>query len=107
MKLRGLYAITPEDLARAGVMARVEAAVASGVLCALQYRRKEAGSAQLRAKLVAAGCLLFAMVAVGRYADLFTSLLVRSAVFVAVGVVLFLVGNFYARGRRRAQGARP
>ena len=65
------------------------------------------GSAQLRAKLVAAGCLLFAMVAVGRYADLFTSLLVRSAVFVAVGVVLFLVGNFYARGRRRAQGARP
>jgi len=44
MKLRGLYAITPEDLvhvAPAG-MDRVAAAVASGALCALQYRRKGA-----------------------------------------------------------------
>jgi len=65
------------------------------------------GSAQLRAKLVGAGCLLFAMIAIGRYADLFTSLLVRAAVFVAVGAMLFLVGNFYARSRRRAQGAQP
>jgi uncharacterized membrane protein len=63
------------------------------------------GSEHLRPRLVGAGCLLFAMVAVGRYADLFTSLLVRAAVFVALGVILFLVGNFYARSRRRAQGA--
>lgn len=63
------------------------------------------GSERLRPKLVGLGCLLFAMVAIGRYADLFTSLLVRSAVFVALGVALFLVGNFYARSRRRAQGA--
>ena len=65
------------------------------------------GSEHLRPKLVGLGCLLFAMVAIGRYADLFTSLLARSAVFVAVGVVLFLVGNFYARSRRRAQEAQP
>ena len=65
------------------------------------------GSAQLRPKLVGAGCLLFAMIAIGRYADLFTSLLVRAAVFVALGVTLFLVGNFYARSRRRSQGAQP
>jgi uncharacterized membrane protein len=65
------------------------------------------GSAQLRPKLVGAGCLLFAMIAIGRYADLFTSLLVRAAVFVALGVTLFLVGNFYARSRRRSQGALP
>jgi uncharacterized membrane protein len=64
------------------------------------------GSAQLRPKLVGVGCLLFAMIAIGRYADLFTSLLVRAAVFVALGVTLFLVGNFYARSRRRSQGAR-
>jgi uncharacterized membrane protein len=63
------------------------------------------GSERLRPKLVAVGCLLFAMVAIGRYADLFTSLLVRSAVFVALGVALFLVGNFYSRSRRRMQGA--
>jgi thiamine-phosphate pyrophosphorylase len=56
MKLRGLYAITPDDLGRAapaGVarvvaagMDRVVAAVASGALCALQYRNKPASAAQ-------------------------------------------------------------
>jgi uncharacterized membrane protein len=65
------------------------------------------GSAQLRPKQVGAGCLLFAMVALGRYADLFTSLLLRAAVFVALGAILFIVGNFYARSRRRVQGAQP
>jgi uncharacterized membrane protein len=65
------------------------------------------GSERLRPRLVGAGCLLFAMIAIGRYADLFTSLLVRAAVFVALGVALFLVGNFYARSRRRSQGAQP
>jgi uncharacterized membrane protein len=65
------------------------------------------GSERLRPRMVGAGCLLFAMVAIGRYADLFTSLLVRASVFVALGVALFLVGNFYARSRRRAQAAQP
>jgi thiamine-phosphate pyrophosphorylase len=45
MRLRGLYAITPEGLAQAATMARVVAAVASGALCALQYRRKQADAA--------------------------------------------------------------
>ena len=40
MKLRGLYAITPEDIGR------VAAAVASGALCALQYRNKSAPAAR-------------------------------------------------------------
>ncbi len=35
-RLRGLYAITPPDVSR------VEAALASGALCALQYRAKDA-----------------------------------------------------------------
>jgi thiamine-phosphate pyrophosphorylase len=56
MKLRGLYAITPDDLGRAAAagmdrvaaarMDRVVAAVASGALCALQYRDKPASAAQ-------------------------------------------------------------
>ena len=52
MKLRGLYAITPEDLARGAPsgMDRVAAALASGALCALQYRRKEADAALRRAE---------------------------------------------------------
>jgi len=40
--LRGLYAITPPDLSR------VEAALASGALCALQYRAKDADGATRR-----------------------------------------------------------
>ena len=40
MKLRGLYAITPERLDR------VAEAVGSGALCALQYRNKSADAAQ-------------------------------------------------------------
>lgn len=56
MKLRGLYAITPEDIGRpapagservvAAAMDRVVAAVASGALCALQYRNKAGSQAQ-------------------------------------------------------------
>jgi hypothetical protein len=42
-----------------------------------------------------------------RYLDLFSSLLARSAVFVALGAGLFFVGNFYARQRRRAQQVQP
>ena len=41
-RLRGLYAITPDDLSR------VEAALASGALCALQYRAKSADAATRR-----------------------------------------------------------
>jgi uncharacterized membrane protein len=65
------------------------------------------GSEQLRPWQVGAGCLLFATVAIGRYVDLFTSLLLRAAVFVALGAALFYVGNFYARSRRRAQEVQP
>jgi thiamine-phosphate pyrophosphorylase len=42
MKLRGLYAITPEDLSR------VAPAISSGALCALQYRSKFADAARRR-----------------------------------------------------------
>ena len=42
MKLRGLYAITPEDLSR------VAPAISSGALCALQYRSKCADAARRR-----------------------------------------------------------
>jgi thiamine-phosphate pyrophosphorylase len=41
-RLRGLYAITPPELSR------VEDALASGALCALQYRAKSADPAQRR-----------------------------------------------------------
>jgi hypothetical protein len=65
------------------------------------------GSARLQPWRVGLGCLAFALVTVSRYADLFSSLLARSAVFIALGAGLFLVGSFYARQRRRMQELRP
>jgi hypothetical protein len=61
------------------------------------------GSEQLRPKMVGLGCLVFALVVVSRYTDLFSSLLMRAAVFVALGAGLFLVGNFYAKNKKRVQ----
>jgi thiamine-phosphate pyrophosphorylase len=50
-RLRGLYAITGED------HARVEEAIASGALCALQFRAKSGGAARLeRARRLARAC---------------------------------------------------
>jgi len=64
------------------------------------------GGARLQPSRVGIGCLIFALVTVSRYTDLFSSLLVRAAVFVALGAGLFFVGSFYARQRRRAQEVR-
>jgi len=47
MMLRGLYAITPEDIAR------VAPAVSSGALCALQYRNKSMDAARRHAEALA------------------------------------------------------
>lgn len=80
------------------------AAPFNGIALGLAALLVAQGGAQLRPRLVAGGCLLFALVTLGRYADLFSSLLARSAVFVALGAALFFVSNFYAR-RKRARAA--
>ena len=54
MKLQGLYAITPERLARDALLARVKAALEGGV-AALQYRRKELASVE-EARTIALLC---------------------------------------------------
>jgi len=63
------------------------------------------GCRQGDAKLVSVACVLFAALAMARYVDLFDSLLVRAAVFLALGAGLFWVGNVYARSRRRLKEA--
>jgi len=65
------------------------------------------GSERLRPWQMGAGCLVFAPDTVSRYTDLFSSLLLRAAVFVALGAELFLVGNLYTRQHRRTQKVRP
>ena len=48
------------------------------------------------------GSILFALLAMARYTDLFDSLLARAVVFLLVGVALFVVNHFYQRNKRAA-----
>ena len=42
-----------------------------------------------------AGCLLFSILVFSRFTDLFHSLLLRSAVFILLGIGLFAIGHYY------------
>jgi uncharacterized membrane protein len=60
-----------------------------------------AGLRRIEMSLVAAGCLLIAVLAATRYVDLFESLLVRSLIFVITGSGIFAIGVAYSRAKRR------
>jgi hypothetical protein len=55
-------------------------------------------------KLVSIACVLFTALIFARYVDLFESLLLRSAIFLALGAGIFVVGNFYNRSKRWLEG---
>ena len=61
------------------------------------------GSQFQRGWEVGIGCLLFSSLIFARYIDLFDSLLSRASVFLVLGVVLFVVGNFYSRQKINQQ----
>jgi uncharacterized membrane protein len=65
------------------------------------------GSRDANPKLVSIACVLFALLVITRYVDLFNSLLLRSLIFLLLGAGLFLVGNFYARTKGRSEEAAP
>lgn len=48
------------------------------------------------------GSILFAVLAMARYTDLFDSLIARAAVFLIVGITLFVAGNIYQRNKKVA-----
>ncbi|MFN0058525.1 MAG: DUF2157 domain-containing protein [Planctomycetota bacterium] len=56
---------------------------------------------------VAAGCVLFAILAVTRYVDLFDSLIARSLVFLAVGAGIFAIGIVYSKAKKKRQQQTP
>ena len=62
------------------------------------------GSRSHRVAPVIGGCLLFSLLAMSRYVDLFDSLIARAVVFLVVGASVFAAGNFYAREKRRLVG---
>lgn len=47
------------------------------------------------------GSLLFALLAMARYTDLFDSLIARAVVFVLVGLALFVVSHIYQRNKKQ------
>jgi uncharacterized membrane protein len=63
------------------------------------------GCKNLNLKTTVAGCVLFAVIAMARYTDLFFSLLTRSLVFFIAGAVLFSVGLYYSRTKKQIDGA--
>jgi uncharacterized membrane protein len=50
------------------------------------------------------GSILFALLAIARYTDLFDSLITRAIVFLLVGAALFAVSHFYQRNKRQVTG---
>ncbi len=48
------------------------------------------------------GSILFAILAMARYTDLFDSLIARAVVFLIVGITLFVAGNIYQRNKQEA-----
>jgi uncharacterized membrane protein len=61
------------------------------------------GCRNLNLKTTVAGCVLFAVIAMARYTDLFVSLLTRSLVFFIAGAALFSVGIFYSRTKKQIE----
>ncbi len=59
------------------------------------------GLNEVRWGLTSFGTLMLAVFVFARFMDLFDSLLARSAVFVAVGVGLFVVGQLFSRRKQR------
>jgi hypothetical protein len=58
-------------------------------------------------KTTVTGCMLFAIIAMTRYTDLFFSLLMRSLVFFIAGAALFSVGLYYSRTRKQIDRETP
>jgi len=65
------------------------------------------GCKTLNLKTTVTGCVLFAVIAMARYTDLFHSLLVRSLVFFVAGAALFSVGLYYSRTKKQIDRATP
>jgi uncharacterized membrane protein len=63
------------------------------------------GCKTLNLKTTVIGCVLFAVIAMARYTDLFFSLLPRALVFFIAGAALFSVGLYYSRTKKQIDRA--
>jgi uncharacterized membrane protein len=60
------------------------------------------GARHANRRRMVAGSILFAILAMARYTDLFDSLIARAVVFLIVGITLFVAGNIYQRNKQEA-----
>ena len=61
------------------------------------------GCKTLNLKTTVTGCVLFAIIAMARYTDLFRSLVTRSLVFFIAGAALFSVGLYYSKSKKQIE----
>lgn len=61
------------------------------------------GAKQANRGRMVKGSILFAVLAMARYTDLFDSLIARATVFLIVGIALFVIGNIYQRNKKGAK----
>ncbi|MBU0729418.1 MAG: DUF2157 domain-containing protein [Proteobacteria bacterium] len=59
------------------------------------------GCREVNLKQTTLGCLLFSILAISRYVDLFGSLIARSMVFFVVGGAIFATGFFYSKSKKQ------
>lgn len=61
------------------------------------------GARQANKRHMVTGSLMFSVLAMLRYTDLFESLVMRALVFLFVGITLFIIGNIYQRNKKEAR----
>ncbi|MFP4611599.1 MAG: DUF2157 domain-containing protein [Thiohalophilus sp.] len=71
------------------------------VLLALSVWMMIDGARHANRRHMVQGSILFALLAVARYTDLFESLIARALVFLLVGAALFAVSHFYQRNKKQ------
>jgi len=77
----------------------------SGILTAHAVLLIIHGTEDVAWQRVLLGCALLALIVLIRFNDLFTSLLMRSLVFVMLGAGLFFIGHWYSRAKERQRAS--
>jgi uncharacterized membrane protein len=108
-ELTVLLALLPTLLAlgaEGGGVPGISGLIAMGfnlILLALSVWLMVDGARNANRKHMLRGSVLFALLAMARYTDLFDSLVARALVFLLVGAALFAVSHYYQRNKRQAE----
>lgn len=65
------------------------------------------GTQYLQGRILALGCIMLVLLGAARFTDLFQSLLARSAIFLLLGLLLFIIGLRYSKQSTRRKLEKP